>query len=211
MIHNVRSFFLHAVSNQLSPETKIQLTVFVPNKAANATIALSTVTVGAQPGSDGNLQMGWAGCVVLKGGFVDANNQTQITPKATSFEQNQLALDHCAFMTYQISVALGEAIAVASLYTYEEQVAPQLRSLAPARHALVFHRVTGEVHTVHHLQALPGARVPSDRFLLKAVRECAAEELKLSPASLAASIHQSKGFRYRAGMMVDPKTGKLRK
>jgi hypothetical protein len=208
MIHHVESYFLHAVSDTLDPETKIFLTVFVPTKAATAAIALSTLTFGAQSSGNG-LRMGWGGCVIRKAGFSDKPGSTQLVPVAPSFERCELFLERCVFVTYQVSVAFGEAIALASLFVHDDMVV-QAKMMAKRRHALVFDQKSGEVRTIHHLAALPGARVPSDRFLRKAIRDCASEGLSLSARSLAVAIHDTPaGFRHRANLRVDLKTGNL--
>ena len=207
MIHHVETFFLHAISGEVAPPTKVFHTVLVPTKTVTATIALSLLTFGSQ--KIGNEQLaGWGGCLIRKASFADAADRAQLIPLTPDFEHNELFIERCVFVTYQLSVAFGEAFALASLFVHDEIVVRR-QKMRKRRHALVFDRKSGAVQTVHHLDALPGARVPSDRFLHKAIRDCAAEELRLATRSLGVVIRDDPKFRHRAGLRVDPRTGTL--
>lgn len=206
MIHHVQTYFLHAISDEIDPPTKIFQTVFVPTKPVTATIALSLLTFGSQRIGE-ERRSGWGGCLIRKASFAGPNGAepVSLTP---NFEHNELFVDRCVFVTYQLSVAFGEACALATLFAHDEIVMQRHQLLGP-RYALVYDQNNGAVRTVHHLDALPGARVPSDRFLHKAIRDCAAEDLGLTARSLGVTIRDEPGFRHRAGLRVDTQTGSL--
>lgn len=204
MIHDLITRSIHATSAELDPETKIFSTIFVPTKTVTATISLSTFTFGAR-----DRTAGWGGCVIRKAGFATGPGSSDSTPVASSFEQNSLYVERCVFVTYQLSIALGEAIAQFNLF-FHEPVASLRRKKSSTRQALVFDKKSGVLQTVHHLETLPGARVPSDRYLKREILTCAGEELRLAERSLDLAFREEAAFQFRPDLRVDRATGGVR-
>ena len=209
MIDDVWTFFIHGIWSELDPELKLFHTAFVPTVDVTATIALSLVTFGAKQVGD-HREMGWVGGVIKKGAFADAQNHAQNIPVATTWDRNGLRINRCVFVTYQLSVAFGEAIAQCNLFFHGAQgVRASSGGAASTRHAIVFDKKSGQALTVHSVTALPGARVPSDRLLLREIRKCAAEDLKRAERSVAVHLHEKGDILFSEGLRVEARAGRL--
>jgi hypothetical protein len=210
MIYDVVAGKLHVASHPYETGFHIWLTVSVPIKRITATIALSSLVtywLGADNGPP------FVHCRVLKAAYRDAQNQLKVftAPDVGDHEINFLQLDRCVSVTFELLASHCEAMALATVYVYDEAVHEMSRVVpVPTRHALISDKKSGQVLSVHHLQFLPGGRVPTDRFLTKTIRDCAAKALEIPPRTLQVTFHEEPDFYLRPGLMVERSSGKLR-
>jgi hypothetical protein len=188
-------------------------TIFVPVQKVTATVAISTFTIGFRlVGRE--YQMGFVGSVIRKAGFSPSPGHSDDIPIASDWSRNGLTLDKCTYITFELVLAMAEAEALCTIAFYDAKSdrvvkpAPKPGKLAPQ--ALVVDKKTGLVRTVHYLNAVEGARVPTERFLTQAIKKCAAEELKAEPRTLDIVFHDDPQYRFQPQSTFDRKAKKVR-
>ncbi|MFN0053218.1 MAG: hypothetical protein ACKV0T_13630 [Planctomycetales bacterium] len=207
MIHDLHTFTLHGIWSELDPELKLFHTVFVPTQDITATVGLSLLTFGAKQIGD-RREMGWAGGVIKKGAFADSQNRAQNISVGSDWNRNGLRINRCVFVTYQLSVAFGEAVAQCNLFFHEPSAVRAVKPPA-TRHAILYDKKSKAAVSVHSLTTFQGARVVSDRLLTREIRKCGAVDLNRPERSLGVHFHESGDFHFSQGLRVDVRSGKL--
>jgi len=204
MIQDLLTRTLRVRSDEIDEEIKVFFTLLIPEQNATATISLSTLTVGGRQGLGG-----LAACCVRKAFFMTGPRTRDFTPVATSYEQNSLRVNRCVSVTYQLTVTCAEAIAQCNLFLHDAPIRHIRTFENTQRHTVVFDRKSKGLRSVHHIEAVPGARLPADRFLLREVLRCAAGELKVPVQSLQTAFHPESIFHFQPGLRFDPGQGRL--
>jgi len=213
VIERIDTFFLHGKSNDLNP-LSFYRTVFLPTPTVTATCAINAFSLGFERVDD-HYQVGFVGVDIRKAGFSPAPGRSDDLPRDDDWNRNGVTIEKCTYLTFELAVMKAEAVALCSLAIYAGTTGVAVgratrKQGAIHPQALVVEKKTGLVRTVHHLNAVEGARLPSERFLTQAIKKCAAEALKADPKTLEIAFHDDPGYKFQPETTYDRKARRLR-
>lgn len=113
VIQTVESFYIHTIAFTATPFT-IYYTVQIGGQNIHATITLSGVSQGAissqAAGSVGASIKRW-------GHFVAPGDEQDVDPPPNP-ERNEIRIDGCTFITFELTAQMAEGIAVGTIYYF---------------------------------------------------------------------------------------------
>jgi hypothetical protein len=183
VIQSVLTFTLEGRNEQLDPILDVFQTVFVQRRSVTASIALASYSQGFE-----NWQPGWAGAFITKAGVAVGPNRTDNLPlDPRDVSRTQLHIKNCVFVTFRMVIAKAEARATAHVFVEdaEVQLAKRVKSV------YLFDRDTAKVKGIHHVAFPEGAALPSDKLVMRRVRDCAADSWKLNRRQLETALADS--------------------
>jgi hypothetical protein len=213
VIERIDTFFLHGRSDDLTP-LSFYRTIFLPTPTVTATCAVNAFTVGFQRVGD-EYQVGFVGVDVRKAGFSPAPGRSDDLPRDDDWNRNGVTIEKCTYVTFELAVRKAEAVALCSLAIHAGTTAVAVGRATGRQgtihpQALVVDKKSGLVRTVHHMNVVEGARLPSERFLTQAIKTCAAEGMKADPKALDVAFHDDPGYKFQPGTTYDRKARRLR-
>lgn len=139
-VTDIESIWLYTKAADLN-EIKNYASYVFNFRDVHATTSISTMTIGGM-----NNRMGFVGTAIKEYAYNDATGNFHLGNLPPDYANNSIRVDRCAFITFALNVAYGEAWALANVYYFTKPKAKSWKGIGNTKFSIIgYDRLSGDI------------------------------------------------------------------